>query len=214
MQDEKFDAERKVREIREINKKLEERLVIATAAVEGDENIPMNGQNEPLTYELLKEQCTVAMRVCANRKNEIEKLKKMMERTNHENADYIKRMEAKVENDFKLMTKKYFQVKSKYLMAKEICEIRMKKLNEIRLKYGEPIPPTSKSYDNKQDQADSSDDDDNFEPPKFKFPVTGTSAQSVEAAYCINIPQMPKDFDPTQIVQDGFMKEPKKEPRN
>jgi lysyl-tRNA synthetase class II len=134
------DVQKQLVEAQHEIRKLEEAKKVAEK-----ENISQNSQSSvgaaentiPLkSYEEVARKYDMAKRLCNLRNETIEKL-------NNDNSElevYIKTLQDKTSEELSLITRKYMEFKEKYEHAKGICDLRKKKLQELRAKYGEPEP--------------------------------------------------------------------------
>lgn len=83
----------------------------------------------------------MAKRLCNLRHESIDKLTKR----NTELEEYIKQLQDKMTDDLTNVTRNYLTFKAKYEHAKEICDMRKKKLQELREKFGEPEPTAAEA---------------------------------------------------------------------
>lgn len=126
-------------------RKLEEEKQIA-----GKENISQNSQksnsvvenSNTVSYEDLARKYDMAKRLCNLRNDSIEKLQKQLA-DKQQMEEYIQQLQNKIAVD----TEEFIVMKAKYENAKEICDLRKKKLKELRVKYGEPDPSAAKEDD-------------------------------------------------------------------
>lgn len=147
LEDEKVAIKTQFNEAQEYVRKLENQRKEAERDAE-KENIDRNSKavaapspiTEPMVpaselaeisrkYELAKRLCTIRN----DKILEYTQEKAMLE-------DYIKQLQAKMTEDVTMVTEKYLLYKEKYEHARSICEIRFKKLQALRVKYGEPEP--------------------------------------------------------------------------